>query len=134
VKIAQCLGKLEPEHFDGLCASGEGVSVQPEHGLVKSKIDEVESEMRRIGMWQGQPPAPERLVVTQAFGGDKLSFEQWLQFILIPRVREIIAEGGGFPRGSQVSDQAFREWRMWGDMPDVDRLLQLLREFDALFN
>jgi uncharacterized protein YqcC (DUF446 family) len=53
--------------------------------------------------------------------------------VFVPRVNEIVAARGKFPSKSQVWDQAYREWRMWGDAPDVDRLLELLREFDGLF-
>jgi uncharacterized protein YqcC (DUF446 family) len=107
--------------------------VQPPHAAVQAKISQIQAEMQRIGMWQEQPPAAEPLEVTQAFGGDKLSFEQWLQFVFLPRVREIIDQKARFPSESQVSTKAFREWRMFGEAPDVDRLLELLGEFDALF-
>ena len=105
----------------------------PSYDIVDQKILQIEAEMRRIGMWQAQPPPAEALVITQAFGGDKLAFEQWLQFVFIPRVRQIIAQRGQFPASSQVSQQAYREWKMWGDARNVDDLLKLLREFDAMF-
>ena len=105
----------------------------PSYDIVDQKISQIEAEMRRIGMWQAKPPPAEALVITHAFGGDKLAIEQWLQFIFIPRVRQIIAERGKFPAGSQVAQQAFRQWKMWGDAPNVDDLLKLLREFDAMF-
>ena len=105
----------------------------PTHAVVEAKLSEIEAEMKRIGMWQDKPPPAENLAVTQAFGADKLSFEQWLQFIFIPRVREIIAARAAFPAASQVHQKAFREWRMWGDMPNVDNLLALFKSFDELF-
>jgi len=105
----------------------------PSYDIVDEKISLIEAEMRRIGMWQAQPPPAEALVITQAFGGDKLAFEQWLQFVFIPRMRQIIVQRGQFPSRSEVADQAYREWKMWGDTPNVDRLLELLREFDAMF-
>jgi uncharacterized protein YqcC (DUF446 family) len=107
--------------------------VQPEYEIVAAKINEIEAEMRRMGMWQDQPLTPEQLDFEKPFGMDKLALEQWLQFIFIARVREIIAAKGKFPSGSQVADQAFREWVMWGSRTDVEPLIQLLREFDALF-
>jgi len=107
--------------------------MKPTHDIVAAQIDRIEAEMKRIGYWQDTPPPPENLVITQAFGADKLSFEQWLQFIFVPRVREIIQERGEFPRNSQVADKAYREWKMWGDAPDTENLIQLLRDFDALF-
>ena len=105
----------------------------PSYDIVDQKISQIEAEMRRIGMWQAKPPPAQALVITQAFGGDKLAFEQWLQFVFIPRVRQIITERGQFPAKSQVADQAYREWKMAGSDPRVDRLIELLREFDGMF-
>jgi uncharacterized protein YqcC (DUF446 family) len=103
------------------------------HAAVAAKIAQIEAEMKNVGMWQVEPPPPEKLDVQAAFGHDKLSFEQWLQFIFIPRVQEIIAAKGHWPPASEVSVQAFREWEMWGPPGRYDHLLELLREFDALF-
>ena len=83
----------------------------PNYQTVANQVDLIEEEMRRINMWQPNPLPPEKLEVTTAFGQGSMAFEQWLQFIFLPRVREIIAERGRFPNQSQVADQAFREWR-----------------------
>jgi uncharacterized protein YqcC (DUF446 family) len=103
------------------------------HNTVEEKTNQIEAEMKRIGMWQQEPLKPEQLDFHRAFGGDTMAFEQWLQFIFIPRVRQIIAENGMFPSKSQVGDQAFREWKMWGDQPNVDDLIAMLKGFDSLF-
>ncbi len=105
----------------------------PLPAIVAAKVDAIEAEMKRIGMWQAEALPAEKLEFQRAFGGDTMAFEQWLQFVFIVRVREIIAARGRFPSGSQVADQAFREWKMWGERGEVDGLLELLREFDALF-
>jgi uncharacterized protein YqcC (DUF446 family) len=106
----------------------------PTYEAVEAKINAVETEMKQAGLWSDTPPEPEKLQITQAFGGDKLSFEQWLQFVFVPRVRDIIATRGQFPAQNQVYQKAYREWRMWGEMPGVDGLLGALGEFDALFS
>ena len=108
--------------------------MHPEYVVVESKIAAIEEEMKRIGMWQKVAPAPEQLVVTRAFGGDKLAFEQWLQFIFIPRVKDIIRTKGKFSSQSAIHAQAFREWVSWGGEENVDTLLEMLKAFDALFN
>src|SRR5947207_13334153 len=112
---------------------GRLAAMQPSHELVAEKIAGIEAEMRRIGMWRSEPMPQERIASAGAFGQGSMAFEQWLQFVFIPRVDQIVAARGAFPSKSQVADQAFREWRMWGDAPDVDPLLELLREFDGLF-
>jgi uncharacterized protein YqcC (DUF446 family) len=66
----------------------------------------------------------------QAFAMDTMAFSQWLQFIFVPRVKEIIAESGQFPAQSMVGAQAVREF---DTQPNAGRLVELLSEFDALF-
>lgn len=94
------------------------------------KIDEIEAELKRLGRWSAQPLPAESFENMGPFGMNTMAFEQWLQFVLIPRVREIIATQGDFPSSSQVNVHATREFD--GD-PDADTLLTLLREFDDLF-
>lgn len=103
----------------------------PAYEVVAAKIDAIEAEMKRIGYWQETPLAPEQYDFHAAFASDTMVFPQWLQFILIPRVRAIIAERGAFPAASQVGAYAVREFDTYG--PDVDRLTTLLIEFDQLF-
>src|SRR5215216_345513 len=54
----------------------------PTYEAVAAKIAEIESEMKRIGMWQSAPLEPERYNFTQAFAMDTMAFSQWLQFVL----------------------------------------------------
>jgi len=95
------------------------------------KIQAIEDELKALGRWQ-QEALPETAFENMgAFGANKMSFEQWLQFVLVPRVKEIIKEHGEFPSGSMVGTYSIREFD--GD-PEVGKLQQLLYEFDALFN
>ncbi|HSB89574.1 MAG TPA: YqcC family protein [Anaerolineales bacterium] len=96
---------------------------------IAAKLDEIESEMRAIGFWQASPLEPHQLEFSAAFGTDKMSFSQWLQFIFIPRVREAIAVNR-FPSLSAVGTQAIREF---DTDPRAARLATLLAEFDVLF-
>jgi uncharacterized protein YqcC (DUF446 family) len=94
------------------------------------KISEIEAEMKRIGYWSLEPLPEEAYDFQQAFAMDTMAFSQWLQFILIPRVRAIIEEKGDFPSESMVGTQAVREFD--GD-ETASGLIKLLSEFDALF-
>jgi len=90
----------------------------------------IEAEMRRIGLWQGQPLRPQQLHFTQAFAMDTMSFAQWLQFVFLPRAREAAA-ADQFPSASSVGAQAVREF---DGNPYAGDLVTLLSEFDALFD
>jgi len=105
----------------------------PTHQAVEEKLDAIESEMKRVGLWEIEKPAPEMFVDMGAFGTRTMAFEQWLRWVFIDRVRATIDEKGAFPAGSEVAQQAFREWQMWGSADEYDALLERLREFDALF-
>jgi uncharacterized protein YqcC (DUF446 family) len=106
------------------------MEMTPLQQKISQYADEIESEMRRIGMWQTQPLRPEQMTFKQAFAMDTMAFSQWLQFIFLPRVREAVASNS-FPKGSSVGAQAVREFD--GD-PKANQLVMLLSEFDALFD
>src|SRR5579859_1242260 len=103
--------------------------VQLQHS-VAHYADQIEAEMRSIGLWQDKPLEPKQLRFKEAFAMDTMTFAQWLQFIFLVRVREAVASNE-FPSSSSVGTQAVREFD--GD-PDADRLITLLSEFDALFD
>ena len=96
---------------------------------VSRYLEQIEAEMRHIGMWQAEPLSPEQLKFTKAFAMDTMAFSQWLQFIFLPRVRQAVA-ANRFPKGSSVGAQAVREF---DGQPEAEHLLTLLSEFDALF-
>ena len=97
---------------------------------VNRVINEIENEMKRIGLWQNEPIKPEMYEFQEAFGADTMSFEQWIQFILIPRVCHIIKEKNDFPRKSNVSAYAVKNL---DGIEDVSKLHNLLHEFDNFF-
>lgn len=92
--------------------------------------DEVEAELKAIGCWREDDLPETAYQFKQAFAMDTMTFSQWLQFVLIPRVRQVVAEHGDFPSHSMVGVQAMREFD--GDAR-ADRLVGLLGEFDGLF-
>ena len=102
----------------------------PDYRVVAAKVGEIEREMKRIRLWQEKPLVPEKYNFTMAFAMDTMSYNQWLQFVFIPRVREIINTEGKFPASSSVGVQAVREFDTY---PNAEGLITLLSEFDRLF-
>jgi hypothetical protein len=66
-----------------------------------------------------------------AFGSNSMSFEQWLQFILIPRIAEIVESNSDFPGESHLATYAIRYFD--GDN-DSDRMQEILYDLDQLVN
>ena len=92
-----------------------------------SYAERIEQELRSIGAWQAEPPPPEAFQSRRAFFGDTMSFYQWLQFVLLPRVREIVSSRGTFPRESSVGAYAIREM---DGVDEASGLVGILCEFD----
>ena len=96
---------------------------------VAALVKRIEAELKVIGYWQSTPPPPAAFTNMGPFGINTLTFVQWLQFVLIPRVRELIASASPFPASSSVASQAIRE--LDAD-PAAPTLVSLLVEFDEL--
>jgi uncharacterized protein YqcC (DUF446 family) len=105
--------------------------VLDQYATVSAKLATIKQAMRANGMWQAQPLEPEQYEFRQAFGADTMTFSQWLQFVLVPRIELVLSSRGTFPLSSSVGTKAIREFD--GD-PRADALVTLLCEFDQLFN
>jgi uncharacterized protein YqcC (DUF446 family) len=103
----------------------------PSYAAVAAQLEAIEAELHRIGLWQDAPLPDEAYDFSRAFAADSMSFAQWLQFVLLPRVRELVDSDGEFPACSSVGAQAVREF---DGHHEAGTLLQLLCDFDALFD
>jgi uncharacterized protein YqcC (DUF446 family) len=74
--------------------------MKPSYAIAQKKIDAIEAERKRIGYWQSEPLDSDQYDFERAFAMDTMAFPQWnnprllvgwLQFIFIPRVREVVA-------------------------------------------
>ena len=112
-------------------ASGTTRAKMQQEDEIRSLLHGMEAEMRRIGLWAAHPPPPAAFGSTAPFCHDTMTFDNWLQWVFIPRVHALIDQHGEFPFRSQIAplaEMAFAE------MPGVATadLLALIREFDRL--
>ena len=90
----------------------------------------IECELRVQGWWQEEAPSAEALASLEPFCVDTLAFEQWLQWIFLPRMKVLLETGAALPSVSGI--QAMAEM-VYQQQPGVARrLLELLGEFDRL--
>jgi uncharacterized protein YqcC (DUF446 family) len=101
------------------------------YALVATKAKEIEAELKRLNRWTTEPLPPECFENMGAFGSNTMAFEQWIQFVLIPRIQEIITTKGEFPGESHLSAYAIRVFD--GDT-HADYLHELLYQLDTLIN
>lgn len=90
----------------------------------------IERELRLLGWWQEQAPGAEALASQEPFCVDTLSFEQWLQWIFLPRMKQLLEAGAALPSVSGIQPMAEMVYREQSGA--ARRLLELLGEFDRL--
>lgn len=92
----------------------------------------IEHELRVQGWWSDEPPSEDALASTVPFAVDSMSFEQWLQWIFLARMREILENGFALPQASGILVMAET---VYVDRPEESRgLRRLLAEFDQLIS
>jgi uncharacterized protein YqcC (DUF446 family) len=88
----------------------------------------IERELHVLGWWSMESPSQVDLASQEPFCVDTLSFEQWLQWIFLPRMRLIIEQGLPLPEVSGIQQMA--EMVYADRSGQAGRLLQLLGAFD----
>ena len=102
----------------------------PDVGSVSKRLATVVQSMKDAGVWDGPRPPEAAFENMGAFGMNTMPFTDWLRWVFVPRVEQLIATNGPWPGSSSVSAQAARE----GDTdPVVQSLVPALSEFDELF-
>ncbi len=91
---------------------------------------EVEANLRTSGKWEQEPPDSRDLSSIQPFCIDTLSFEQWLQWIFLPRMKGIIEQQKPLPAKSGIYVYAHESLRN-SDVA-TSCLLKLIKRFDDL--
>ncbi|SFM79039.1 YqcC family protein [Halopseudomonas yangmingensis] len=94
------------------------------HGVLLVLLDELEQALRDEGLWGATPPVAERLASLAPFCVDTLGFEEWLQWVFLPRMREIARRRQQLPQAvlAPMGEQALQ--------PSPRRVLSSLQRID----
>lgn len=98
--------------------------------LLTEQLLLIERELRRLGWWATGAPEAARLASSEPFCVDTLAFEEWLQWILLPRLTVLIEQGGALPSACSLRPMGEMVWG--GGEGRVVVLLELLGELDRL--
>jgi uncharacterized protein YqcC (DUF446 family) len=91
---------------------------------------EVEATLRTSGKWDAYQPSREALVSSQPFCFDTLRFEQWLQWIFLPCMKQILEHRKPLPLRSGIFTYARQ--MLYKNDPPAANLLTLVKRFDDL--
>lgn len=92
----------------------------------------LELELRRLGFWSAEAPSAHALQSTQPFAFDTLTFVEWLQFLFIERMQEIVENDLPFPPVSGVASMAEEYFRGQEQVGRV--LIRELSKMDELIS
>ncbi|AHL76641.1 pseudouridine synthase [Stutzerimonas stutzeri] len=92
----------------------------------------IERELRVHDLWASSPPDAQALASQEPFCVDTLSFEQWLQWIFLPRMKTILERGEALPTVSGILAMAEVVYR--GRSQQMAGLLRALETFDVLIS
>ena len=93
-------------------------------------LSALEREMRVQARWEQRAPSREALQSRQPFAVDTLSFDQWLQWIFVPKLSQMLSQQLPLPGNCAVSPMAEE---VYGDAdPGAQRLIRILAEIDTL--
>jgi len=69
-------------------------------------LEELSIALKSLNLWQTQVPSRAALSSTSPFCCDTLSFEQWLQFVFIEKIGEMINQGQTLPNKIALTPMA----------------------------
>ncbi|MBO6258509.1 MAG: YqcC family protein [Succinivibrio sp.] len=106
----------------------------PDRESVLMSLKEVEGELRALGLWADESARPDEkaFLSTIPFCLDTMGFHEWLQFIFIPKMTELLNNGGSLPDNVLIHTVAEEVYR--GKWNRFKKLIFSLRKLDGLFN
>lgn len=78
----------------------------PSPDRIAEGLEIIEVALRRIDYWEFEWPDPEALRSQQPFSVDTLTFPQWLQFVFLPQMRQILDQQRSLPSVSGMAPMA----------------------------
>ncbi|WP_375751111.1 YqcC family protein [Vibrio sp. HN007] len=95
---------------------------------LKQHFIDLESLMRELNLWQDTRPSDKALSSREPFGVDTLRPEQWLQWIFIPKMLDLIEHEQPMPCGFAITPYFEESWKGDNDKDGLIKLLTLIDE------
>lgn len=93
---------------------------------------DVESELRLLHCWDAEPPTLDALQSVEPFCVDTMEFYQWLQWIFLPRLYELLTSDLALPNQCSVAPMV----EVWANSRALKArgLLEVLQKIDTLLS
>ncbi len=91
-------------------------------------LNSLELGLRELGLWSDERPNAESLSSSLPFCYDTLEIEEWLQFIFLGRMRELLEQGDDLPESCSI--YPYIEMLAGAGKIVDPRLAELVKELD----
>ena len=99
---------------------------------VAEVLIDIEAQLRQLGQWDKIPPSTEALASSQPFCVDTLTLPQWLQFIFLPTLYQMLEDEQALPERCGIAPMAEEFFR--GSGLATDDLVSALLRMDELLS
>ncbi|HHQ6557672.1 TPA: YqcC family protein [Serratia fonticola] len=99
---------------------------------VRHNLQAIEQSMGDLALWQLTPPQAEAFASTEPFCIDSMQAEEWLQWILLPRMHALLDANAPLPTRFAITP--YFEEALKDKQPNCLPLLLLLQQLDSLLN
>jgi uncharacterized protein YqcC (DUF446 family) len=103
---------------------------KPVHADIAAVLIYIEAQLRQLNLWDKIPPSTQALASVQPFCVDTLTFPQWLQFVFIPTLYQMMEAGEPLPEACSIAPMADAYFRHTGAV--LEPLLASLGLIDDL--
>ena len=106
------------------------MTLQGERSDIAAPLIDLEAALRQLDLWSDRPPAADAMQSEQPFAMDTMDFEQWLQFIFMPTLYQLLETGAALPERCAITPMAEETI---GKRPlPAESLMSALRKLDEL--
>ena len=97
---------------------------------IAAQLIDLEAGLRQLDLWSDVSPSQEALTSEQPFAMGSLEFEEWLQFIFLPTIYDVLESGVALPERCAIAPMA--EETVGKKALPTESLISTLRELDQL--
>ena len=90
-------------------------------------LAEMETELAKLGLWDVPEPEANAFKCTSPFFLDTMELHEWLRYVLIKKLRDLMAASGKLPEKAEIFPYAYEFYH-----EDRSRYLGLLRSIHRL--
>lgn len=105
------------------------------HLLVEPLLDGLTDAMTAAHLLSEQAPSEQALSSKMPFCCDTMSFENWLQFVFLPKMSHLISRELPLPEKLEITPMAEQSWAVepYLSNSELDNVFSALRDIDDFF-